>query len=108
MTYNTQPEYDLAKAKQFLREMNLSNSFHVAIRNSNSQGSHYALIQTQNGHSQTVYKAYNIDDLMSYFTEGNDLISALWVEVEPLPLALKHNSPIQQANRGYNEPWGNH
>lgn len=73
-------EYDLAKAKKFLKKVGLSKKYSVTLRTNKSQGRHYALIQTEGGHTKTVAKSYNIDELMSYITAENTIFNKAWIQ----------------------------
>ena len=75
-------EIELNKARRFLKLTGLSNKYSIAYRSNKSQGEHYALIQSEAGHTKTVAKAGNTFRLLKKFIMSNSHYETVWDKVQ--------------------------
>lgn len=69
----TKIENDLARIKKFLEQAGLSDKYSVTY-----QDEHYVLIHNEIGHTHTIEKFSNMDELISYFTAKDTKAASVW------------------------------
>lgn len=85
-------EYDLARARKFLKETGMDADFSVSIRTIRSGEKYYILLKNNEASPQLLSKATNMDSLMEYITIHDNMLHEIWdLTVPDKPGAVRDN-----------------
>lgn len=78
----TEMEYELTKARVFLRSRGFSLRYRIAFRENKQLGKYFALIEKGGQHTRTIAKSNNIEDILNNFKERNTITKETWKRIK--------------------------